>query len=99
MSVSGRSSAPCRTTGSAAIAQLLHDPGHVLRPDGLVVAMVDGDDGAPAAAARALHGAQRDLAVLRRLARVHAELALERLQHLLRADERARDVRADLDQV
>ena len=28
-----------------------------------------------------------------------AELALERLEHLLRADERARDVRADLDQV
>ena len=65
----------------------------------LAVAVVDRDDGAPAAAAGALDGAQRHLAVLGRLARADAELGLERLQHLLRADERAGDVRADLDEV
>ena len=63
------------------------------------VAVVDRDDGRPAAAAEALDGAQRDLAVRARLAGLAAELALERLDDLLRADERARDVRADLDEV
>ena len=57
------------------------DRGNVLGPHGLAVAVVDRDDGAPAAAAGALDRAQGDLAVLGRLARAHAELALERLEH------------------
>ncbi len=72
---------------------------HVLGLHRLAVAVVDGDDRAPAAAAVALDRAQRDLAVRRRLARLDAELALERLERRLRADERARDVRAHLDEV
>ena len=63
------------------------------------VAVVDRDDRRPAAAAEALDRAERDLAVARRLAGPAAELALERLDDLLRADERAREVRADLDEV
>src|SRR5262245_11596749 len=94
-------SAPASTIDRrvSAMPQLLHDPGDVRGPHGLAVAVVDGDDRAPAAAAGALDRAQRELAVLGRPARVDAELRLERLEHLLRADERARDVRAHLDQV
>src|SRR3954466_15821397 len=79
--------------------QLLDDPPNILRIHARAVVMVDGDDRRPAAAPEALHGAQRHLAVLRRLAGAAAELALERLDHLLRADDGARDVRAHLDEV
>jgi hypothetical protein len=61
--------------------------------------VVDDDDRRVAAAARALDRPQRDLAVLARLARADPELLRERVDDLLRADERARDVRADLDDV
>ena len=61
------------------------------------VPVVDGHDGRPAAAAQALDRPERVLAVLARRAGRHAELALERLEHLLRAGERAGDVRAHLD--
>ena len=84
---------------SSDIAQLLDDPADALRLDVQAVVVVDRDDGRPAAAAEALDRPQRHLAVLGRLAGPAAELRLERLEHLLRADERARDVRADLDQV
>src|SRR5919201_1686021 len=47
-------------------------------------------------AAGSLDRPQRHQAVLGRLARTHPELLLERLHHLLRADECARDVGADL---
>ena len=53
----------------------------------------------PSAAARALDRAQRERAVLRRLARRDAELAREGVHDGLRADERAGEVRADLDHV
>src|SRR5581483_3486864 len=94
------SSVPARTTeGRSAIAQLPDDRRHLVRTDRLAVAVVDRDDGAPAAAAGALDGAQRHLSVDCRLARAYAQLALEGLEHLLGADEGAGDVRADLDQV
>src|SRR5689334_9244238 len=64
-----------------------------------VMSVVHSDDGCPAAAAEALHGAERDAAVLGRPADADAELTLERLQYLLRAGDGARDVRADLDRV
>ena len=88
-----------RRTAQPPRAQLLDDRRHVRGGDRLAVAVVDRDDGAPAAAARALDRPQRHLAVLGRLAGADAELVLERLEHLLRADERAGDVRADLDEV
>src|SRR3990172_3471364 len=66
--------------------------------DSLAVAVVAGDARPPAAAAGALDRAQRELAVGRRPAGRDAELPLERLEHLLGADERAGDVRADLDE-
>src|SRR5207302_4810030 len=100
--VRARSSAPARTVSRmplAAIAQLLHDARHVLGSDRFAVAVVDRDHGAPAATAGALDEAQRHPAVWRRLARPDPELALERLDDLLRADERARYVGADLDEV
>src|SRR5438105_3910352 len=95
------SSAPASTIGrSSGIAtQLLDDRADVRSLDALPVAVVDGDDRRPAAAAEALDRAQRHRPVLRRLARAHAELRLERLQHALRALEAAADVRADLDHV
>src|SRR5947208_3606891 len=65
----------------------------------LAVAVVDGDDRGVAAAAEALDRAERDLSVRRGLARSDAELRLEGLDHLLRAAERAREVRAHLDRV
>src|SRR3954447_21307748 len=92
-------SASASSRWRSGIAQLLHDRGHILRLDRLAIAVVDHYDGAPAAAAGALDRAQGDLAVLGRLARADAELGPERLEHPPRPDERARDVRADLDQV
>src|SRR5947207_3014157 len=97
--VRSRSSAPARTISLTGIAQLLDDSGHVRGAHRLAVAVVDDDDRAPPAAARALDRPQRDGAVLGRLARPHPELLLEGLHHLLRPDERARDVGADLDEV
>ena len=79
--------------------ELLHERRDVVGLDGLAVAAVDDDDRRVAAAAGALDRPERDLAVLRRLARRDAELLLERLDDALRADERAREVRADLDDV
>src|SRR5438105_39387 len=66
---------------------------------GLAVAVVDDDDGRAPTAARALDRSQRDRAVLARLARRDPELRLERLDDALRADERARQIRAYLDDV
>src|SRR5262249_37523137 len=77
----------------------IHDRGHILRLDVLPVAVVDADDGRVATAAEAFERAECDLAVVRRLARAHAELGLERVDDVLRTVERARDVRAHLDQV
>src|SRR5438094_7806932 len=91
------SSPPARTITSL-MAQLLDDLRHVPGRDVQPVAVVDRDDGRPPTAADALDRSQRELAVRRRLARLHAELALERRQDLLRAAQPAADVRADLDQ-
>src|SRR6266550_4006276 len=85
--------------GSVAIAQLLHDRGHVFGLHVSAVVMVDRDDRRPAAATEAFDRPQRDLAVFGGLACADAELLLEVLEHLLSADERARDVRAYLDHV
>src|SRR5205823_8680667 len=94
------SSAPPRTmSGLSCTAQLLHDRRDVLGLHRPAVVVVDRDDRRPATAAEALDRAQGELAVLGRLARPHAELALERLEHGLGAAQRAADVRADLDQV
>src|SRR5260370_22313454 len=79
------------------IAQLPDDHGDVARSHRLAKAVVDGDDRRRRAATEALHCAERDLAVGRRLAGSDTELALERLEHCLRVDEAAADVRADLD--
>src|SRR5207247_11237629 len=100
-SPSGPPTAPPRTsTGAlAAIAQLPHDRRHLLRRDRLAVAMVDGDERRRRAAAQALDRPQGHLAVSCRLTGPDAELALERLEHCLRVDESAADVRADLDHV
>src|SRR5919197_4603244 len=97
--VRSRSDAPSRTISLIGIAQLLDDPGHILGPHRLAVAVVDDDDRAPPAAARALDRPQRDGAVLGRLPGPDAELLLEGLHHLLRAHQSARDVGADLDEV
>src|SRR5919201_5029479 len=91
--VRSRFSAPANSSGLTGIAHLGDDPGHVLWPHRLAIAMVDRDDGRPAAAARALHRAQRDRTIVGRLPGPDAELGLERVQYLLRPDERARDVR------
>ena len=65
-----RSSAPARTSCcTSATVQLPDDPGHVLGPGRLAVPVVDDDDRRIPAAAGALDRAQRDLAVLARLAR------------------------------
>ena len=81
-------------------AQLLHDRRHVVRLH------VRGGSGrrprrpSPSRSRRGTRSSRSvDLAVLGRLAGAAAELVLERLEHALRADERARDVRADLDDV
>src|SRR6266571_698012 len=95
--VRSRSSAPARTSSLA--IELLHDPRHVLGLRRLAVAVIHDDDRRVAATAGALDRPQRDLAVLARLARRHAELSLERVDDPLRADERTRDTGADLDQV
>src|SRR4051794_6171207 len=92
------SSVPASSTFSSATgAYLRDDPGHVLGLHVLAIAVVERDDRGVAAAAEALERAQRDRAVVRRLAGADAELVLERLQYLLRPVERAGEVRADLD--
>src|SRR5581483_3305140 len=93
--VRSRSSAPSRSELSRP-TELLDNGGYVLGPEVLPVAVVHGDDGRVAAAAEALDRAERDPAVVGRLAGPHPELLLERLDHPLRADERARQVGADL---
>src|SRR4029077_17460024 len=98
MSVRSPPSVPAKTMdGYSGIAQLLDDPGHVVRLHPQPVPVVDRDDGRPAAAAEALDRPERELAVVRGGAGRDPELPLERLEHLLRARERAGDVRADLD--
>src|SRR5919204_4770692 len=97
--VRSRSDVPSRRISLIGIAQLLDDSGHVLGAHRLAVAVVDDDHRSPPAAAGALDRPQRHEAVLGRLAGPHAELLLEGLHHLLRPDERARDVGADLDEV
>src|SRR5436189_4926212 len=86
--VRSRSSAPARTIvrASVAIADLLGDSRHVVGVHVQAVLVVDRDDRPPAAAAEALDGAQRELAIRRRLAHRAPELGLERLEHGLRAD-------------
>src|SRR6187551_2520317 len=84
---------------SLAIAQLLHDRGHVVGLHVRPVVVVDRDDRRPTAATEALDRPQRDLAVLSRLTCADAQLLLEALEHLLCAYERARDVCAHLDHV
>src|ERR1700751_6049712 len=96
--VRSRSSVPARGIDLRG-THVLDDPRHVVGRDELPVAVVDGHDRGVAAAAEALDGAERDLAVLGRLARRDAELGLEGVDDLLRAGERAREVRADLDRV
>src|SRR5215831_6245092 len=71
------SSVPARSIDLAA-TDGLHDRGHIVRLHVLPVAVVDADHGRVAAAAEALERAERDLAVVRRLTRAHAELGLER---------------------
>src|SRR5581483_9826507 len=99
--VRSRSSAPPRTISSTWLraTELLDDLRHVVGLHVGAVVVVDRDDRPPAAAAEALDRAQRRGAVGARLAGPAAELALERLDHLLRAHDGAGDVRADLDQV
>src|SRR5215211_6081188 len=96
--VRSRSSAPVRTVSSAA-THLLDETGHVLGPRRLAVPVVDDDDRRVAAAAGALDQAEADLAVVGGLARRDPELLFEGVDDLLRADEGAREVRADLDEV
>src|SRR5438128_366920 len=83
--VRSRSSASARTIARAsiAIAQLLGDRGNVLGLHVRSVAVVDCDDSGPATAAQAFDRAQRDRTVRRGLPGADAELALERLEHLL----------------
>src|SRR6266576_834815 len=90
-------SAPARTITSL-IAELLDDLRDVGRRDVQPVAVVDRDDGRPAAAADALDRAQGEGAVRRRLAGPDLELGLERGQNVLSTAEPAADVRADLDE-
>src|SRR3954447_16377907 len=96
--VRSRSSTWARISSPAA-THTSDDPRDLLRCDELVVALVDGDDGRTAAPAEALDRPERDLAVVRRLSGPHAELLRERVDDVLRAGERAGQVRADLDHV
>src|SRR5688572_10681403 len=98
MSRTAPPSVPAKTIcGCSGTAELLHDSAHVVGVHPESVAVVDRDDGGPAAATEALDRPQRVLAVLTGRAWSHAELTLERLHDLLRTRERARDVRAHLD--
>src|SRR5436309_15490280 len=81
----------------SATLELLDERRHVLGPDRLSIAAVDCDDRSPAAAAGALDRSEGEGAVVGRLAGLDPELGLERLEHLLRPDERAGHIRADLD--
>src|SRR5512134_3713833 len=96
--VRSRSCAPLRTVSSAA-TDLLHERRDVGRVDRLAVALVDDDHRRVAASARTLDRPEGDRAVLRRLPGTDAELLLEGVDDRLRADERAGEVRADLDRV
>src|SRR5262249_8778577 len=88
--VKSRSSEPARSIDLSP-THALHDRGHVLGLHELVVAVVDRHHGRVPAAAEALDGAERHLAVLGRLAGRDAELGLQRLDHLLSAGQRARE--------
>src|SRR5207247_426831 len=98
---------PAKTTsGSVAIvspagrlaAELGDEGRHVLGLDLQAMAVVDGDDGRPAAAADALDCPERKAPDARRLAGPDAELALQAFDDLLCACQPAGDVRADLDE-
>src|SRR6185312_11318447 len=98
MSVTAPPSVPAKTISRySGTPELLDDPGHVVGLNAQTVPIVDRDDSRPAAAAEALDRPERELAVLRRRARRDSELALERLEHLLRARETAGHVGAHLD--
>src|SRR5216110_3163383 len=89
---------PAKTiSGYSGIPELLDDSRHVAGADAQPVAVVDRDHRCPAAAAEALDRAEDESAVLGRGASGDSEFALERLHDLLRAGERAGDVRAYLD--
>src|SRR5437773_4805750 len=85
--------------GASATPQSLHDCGDVCWAHVRSVLMVDRDDRRPAAAAEAFDGPQRHLVVTGRPTCGYAQLVLEALEDLLRADERTGDVRADLDEM
>src|SRR5262245_57564191 len=99
MSVTAPPSVPAKTiSGRSAIgSELLDDPGHVVGADAQPVPVVDLYHRLPSAASQSLDRAERERPVIRGRARGDSELALERLHDLLRAGERARDIRADLD--
>src|SRR4029453_16080130 len=96
--VRSRSSAPLRTVSSAT-PDLLDERRDVLRLRRLAVAVVDGHDRGIAAAAGALDQPKGDLAVVGGFSGRDPELLFERVDDLLRADEGAGEVRADLDDV
>src|SRR5205814_4094950 len=89
---------PLRRSSSTG-TNLLDDRGDVLGAHMVAVAVADGDRGRVAACVQALDGPECDLTVVRRLAGLQSELVLERVEDALRADERAREVRAHLDRV
>src|SRR4029079_1023623 len=88
---------PAKTMLGCSATELLDDPGDVLRLHAQPVPVVDGDHRCPAAAPEALDRPERVRAILGGRAGGDAELALERLDDLLRPGEPARDVRAHLD--
>src|SRR5262245_60149224 len=96
--VRSRSPAPA-SRASRAGTKLLDDPRHVLGLHRMALTVVYGDHRRVSATVEALDHAQRHLPVLGRLARLDAELGLERADDLLRTDERTGEVRADRDLV
>src|SRR5438034_2745401 len=96
--VRSRSSA-CASRTLRLGTELLHQCRDVFGVERLAVAAVHDDDRRISAAAGAFDRPERDRAVLRRLARRQAERLTERLDDPLCPDERAREVRADLDAV
>src|SRR6266540_1359599 len=97
------SSVPARRTLAAGIRpsfrDLRDDSVHVVGLDRMPVATVDRHHRRVPAGAQALDGAERDSTVFGCLARANSQLALERVEDALRAAERAREVRAHLDDV
>src|SRR5579862_1977329 len=93
------SSVPPRRVVIGSATERLDDLRDVLGLDVVPVAVIDRDDGCVAAAAEALDRAKRHVPVLGRLAGLHAERLLERLDNLLRSAQAAGEVRADLDRV